>query len=89
MSMSTHVIGFKPPDEKWQKMKAAWDACKAAEIEPPDEVQRFFEYTEPDPNGVEVKLPLADWSRDGAKGVEVYLDQVSKDVKVIRFYNSW
>ena len=35
MSMSTHVVGFHPPDEKWKEMKAAWDACMAANVNPP------------------------------------------------------
>lgn len=29
MGMSMHVVGYKPADEHWKKMKAAWDACAA------------------------------------------------------------
>jgi hypothetical protein len=43
MGMSTHVVGFKPPDEKWRKMKAVWDACEAAGTDPPAAVSKFFE----------------------------------------------
>lgn len=56
MGMSTHVVGFIPPDEKWQKMKAVWDACRAAGVEVPEDVCDFFEGGEPDPAGVEVML---------------------------------
>lgn len=32
MSMSLNVMGFKPPDEKWKQMKAAYEACCAAGV---------------------------------------------------------
>ena len=35
MSTTLYVWGIKPPDEKWLKMKAAYDACKAADVEFP------------------------------------------------------
>lgn len=97
MGMSTHVVAFKPPGEKWQQMKAVWDACRAAGVEVPDEVERYFEYDGPDPVGVEVKRAdlinsgaLYDWN-DGphASGYEVDVTKLPKDVTVIRFYNSW
>jgi hypothetical protein len=42
MSMSMHVIGFVPPDGTWAQMKAIWDACQAAGVSLPDEVEDFF-----------------------------------------------
>jgi len=42
MSMSTHVIGFRLPDEKWKQMKAIWDAYDAANLDIPDEVFDYF-----------------------------------------------
>lgn len=89
MSMSTHVIGFAPPDEKWQAMKAIWDSCKAAKIDPPKEVEKFFDYQEPDPAGVEVKIPALEWSDDCREGFEIDVEKIPAHVKVIRFYNSW
>lgn len=56
MSMSTHVIGIKPPDETWKKMKTAWEACEAAGIDPPKEVLAFFDHVKPDERGVVVDL---------------------------------
>ena len=47
MGMSSHVTGFKLPDEKWKKMKAIYDACKVANISPPQEVNEFFDYSPP------------------------------------------
>jgi len=91
MSMSTHVIGFRPADEEWQKMRAAWEACKSAGVEPPREVDRFFNGEPPDPAGVEV--PLGDavtaYRADMQEGFEVHLDKLPPGLKVIRFYNSW
>lgn len=92
MGMSTHVIGFKPADEKWHQMKAIWDNCKAAGISIPDQVEKFFEYETPDDNGVQVELEdvaATEWSNEWAVGYEVDVTKLPKDVTVIRFYNSW
>jgi hypothetical protein len=32
MSMSTYILGYKPTDEKWKEMKAAWDAWKKTKV---------------------------------------------------------
>lgn len=89
MSMSTHVIGFKPPDAKWKKMKEVWDACEKAGIDPPKEVSEFFNYENPDENGVEVELDAAEWGDDGRQGYEIEVSKLPKGVTIIRFYNSW
>ncbi len=87
--MSTHVIGFKPPDEKWAAMKKIYDSCKEAGIHPPQEVNKFFDYQDPDPNGVEVEIPHSEWSDDMETGIEICIDKIPKDVKIVRFYNSF
>jgi hypothetical protein len=89
MGMSTHVKGFVPPDERWQKMKAVRDACIAAGIEMPDEVDEFFGGEDPDPQGQEVEIPHQDWQDDHRQGIEVKTEDIPERVKVIRFYNSW
>ena len=94
MGMGTFVIGIKPPDERWQKMKRVWDACIAADIPVPDVVGAFFisDEEEPDPAGVMVELPpnaVREWSGKEAEGFEVVLSDVPSDVTIIRFYNSW
>jgi hypothetical protein len=94
MGMSTHIEGVKPPDEKWKKMKAAYDACSAAGVEPPPEVEKFFGGEEPDPLGVVVRIEgtaaVLDYApHDCAEGFEVHIDKLPKDVKVIRFWNSY
>lgn len=90
MSMSTYVVGIKPPDDKWKKMKAVYDACKNAGIETPDEVDEFFNYEIPDQAGVVVEIDeLREWEEDTSDGYEIDIEKLPKDVKVLRFYNSW
>lgn len=93
MGMSTHVIGFKPPDDRWKAMKAARDACVAADVEIPEEISDFFEDQEPDEAGVEVQLDEAEgvkeYRADGADGFELEVAKLPKDVKIVRFYNSY
>lgn len=91
MGMSTHVIGFKPPDQKWKDMKAIWDTCNKADIEVPEDVGDFFGWEEPDVRGVETEIPMEEWQDiDGAgMGYEIEVAKIPKGVKFLRFYNSW
>lgn len=89
MSMSTHVIGFVPPDEKWKQMKVIWDACSKADIALPGEVEEFFDGEEPSEKGQEVEIPYSKWSDENRQGIEVEINKLPKNVKLIRFYNSW
>ena len=89
MGMSMFVTGFWPPDEKWQQMKAAWDACAAAGVPVPEEVEDFFGGEAPDPAGVEVDLPVRH-STDGSSELwEVDVAAIPEAVTVIRFSNTW
>jgi hypothetical protein len=87
--MSTHIIGFRPPDEKWKKMKEVWDRCNELKIEPPKEVKDFFQGEEPDPNGIEVNIPTRKWENEYGSGFEIMIKDIPKDIEIIRFYNSW
>ncbi len=89
MGMSTHIIGFRAPDEEWQKMKSVWDACKAAEIDPPDDVHDFFDGGSPSEHGMEIVLPTQKWTDRSSKGIEIAIADIPKAVTHIRFYNSW
>ena len=96
MSMSTHVAGFKPPDEKWRQMKAVYDTCHAAGIDAPTEVLEFFNYVPPDDKGVRVEKEslincgaLEPWSARDSQGFQLVVAKLPADVKVVRFYNSW
>jgi hypothetical protein len=93
MGMSTHVVGFRPPDEKFKAMKRIWDACDAASIEAPEEVREFFGHCDPDEAGVEVDLEkrgcVRPFNDDSQEGFEVDIAKLPKDVTIIRFWNSW
>ena len=91
--MSSHIMGIKPPDEKWKKMKAIWDSCTAAGIDVPEEVSEFFGDEEPDDAGVEVGLGeeegVTDYEADCREGFEVDLSKLPADVKIVRFWNAY
>lgn len=92
MGMSTHIVGFRPPDENYFKMKAVWDACAAAGVLVPDEVDIYFDGTEPDPVGMEVDLSsiVEEWAdRDYREGLQFDVEKIPSGVRYIRFYNSW
>ena len=96
MSMSTHVIGFKPPDDIWKKMKAVWESCQEAGVEPPEKVSIFFDYEPPDEAGVEISErdlekagAIREYREEMRDGYEILIDKLPKDVKIIRVYNSY
>ena len=93
MSMSTCIVGFKPPDKKWKAMKAVWDACEQAKVDPPKVVEEFFNFYPPDDKGVEVEIQkdpcCEEWRAEGSEGFEIDVKKLPQDVTVIRFYNSW
>lgn len=93
MSMSTHVVGFRTADEKWEHMKAIWVACRKVGVPPPDAVLNFFHHEFPDKPGCEVSLgdALKSWEdKCGDKdGYEVDVTKLPHDVNTLRFYNSY
>lgn len=91
MGMSTHVVGYTPPDARWQAMADLYDACKKAKVEVPEEVMAFFNYGPPDSAGVEVDLRkvVTVWKDDYREGFELEVAKIPSSVKTIRFYNSW
>lgn len=65
MSMSTHVVGFRPADEKWEQMKTIWLACTKAGIGAPEEVLDFFKHEDPiGKPGIEISIDnaLKEWA---------------------------
>lgn len=91
MGMDTHVVGFRPPDKEWLKMKAVYDACTAAKIEIPEVVDDFFGNEEPDPVGVEVDIDscVSEYNAECRDGYEIHIDKIPKGVSIIRVYNSY
>ncbi len=93
MGMSTHVVGFRPPDEKWHSMKKIWDSCTEAGIDIPEEVGKFFDWETPDEAGVEIDLEKTSacrkYNEDMRDGFEIVVAELPPDVKIIRFVNSY
>ena len=95
MGMSTHVVGFKPADAKWKKMKAIYDACVSADVEIPESVDSFFDGDDPNnsPGGVTADLDkskcVTAYKSDDAEGFDVDITKLPKDVTILRFTNSW
>lgn len=92
MSMSTHIKGFRPADEAWKKMKAAWESCEAANVPVPREIEKFFG-DEPPGNkpGIEVDLGKAvtPYREEGVDGFEVDINKLPKGITIVRFFNAY
>jgi len=90
MSISAHLVGFSPPDSEWKAKRKVYDACVAAKVKGPEEVQKFFDWREPDENGVEVEIEdtpaVKEWKSDCQEGYEVEIAKLPANVKVVRFY---
>lgn len=91
MSMSTDVYGIIPPDKKYARMKAIWDACSEAGIEYPEEVSEFFNWEEPCDKGtiIHLKEGVSEYSGDAEDGMDVNLSKLPDGVKILRFVNSY
>lgn len=91
MSMSTHIEGIIPPDDKFKKMMEIFNLCSQQGIDPPEEVWKFFNNEDPDPHGTVIRLEdvAEEWGNESASGLQILLEDIPKHVKIIRFYNSW
>jgi hypothetical protein len=95
--MSTHVVAIRPPDDKWRQMKAVWDSCTAAGVDPPEEVADFFNDESPDDAGVIIDLPsygtkhpaVKEYNDEGQCGLEIEISKLPPNVTHVRFINSW
>ena len=93
MGLSWRVTGYRPPNEKWQKMKTIYDACIASDVRPPPQVEEFFAHEAPDDSGVTVQI--MDYGTDTPavkhvrgeywEGLEVHLDNLPDGVNILRF----
>ena len=100
MSSSLYVVGFRPPDEEWQRMKAAYDACKSAGVDPPKKIESFFNHDAPDDAGVLVRMAcdysskerhvsVEDYVENGYQGFTVDLTKLPEGLRYIRFFISY
>ena len=90
MGMSTSAVGFKPADEKWNSMKAVWEACEKAGTAIPEEVEDYFEGEPPeDKPGMEVDLgdSCQEWQGESSDGYEIDITKLPEGVRFIRVIN--
>lgn len=88
--MSTHIVGFRPPDDQWARMKGVYRSCQSAGVPIPKAVLDFFDGEDPkDLPGKEVPIKAEPWRDEGREGYQVDLTKLPKDVRYLRFYNSW
>lgn len=93
MSVTTCIVGYHPPNEKWEKMRAVWDACKAADQEVPEDVDAFFGGEAPEDIGVRVWLEgteaCREYSGQDEEGYEIDLAKLPEHITHIRVVRSW
>jgi len=90
------IRGIIPTDEKYKKMKAIWDNCKALGISVPIEICDFF--VDPEPcaqvyaEGMAAKLPansIKTIDRNSSNSYIVDLRKIPEDIKLIVFEISY
>lgn len=93
MGQSLNVVGVRKADEHWKKLKAVYDACVVAHIDPPDEVERFFNWRRPrddeEEQEVDIRFSVKQWQGDNATGYEIDLEKIPVGIRILRVYNSW
>lgn len=100
MSMSTYVQAFRDFDGNFQKMMDIKNFCESQGVSLPREVEEYFgKYSLDDEPYIreqmsEVELPKGcktegDDSRVNGRYIEIDVTKLPKDIKKIRFTNSW
>lgn len=56
MSTNVYFRGIKAPTEEYRKKVAAYKALKDADLDIPEELRNYFDYSEPNEDGQSVKI---------------------------------
>jgi hypothetical protein len=93
MGMSTYVTFITPAtDPTFIKMKAAYDACVAANVPLPNEVEDYFNHDAPSAKlevQVEDGVHYHQYSKDTYDHIDVFVGKIPEGVSIIRFTNSY
>lgn len=94
MGMSSHVVGYFEANEEYRKKAAAFAACAAAGVDPPDSLRNHDPgEVGPDAPGPMLELhnhrAVKKYQRDRQTGFEIDLEKLPEGVRYLRFYNSW
>lgn len=94
MGMSMHIVGIVTPTEEYKKKVEAYYACENAGIPIPEALETYFHGEPPNPKGMELRM-------EGHESVEKFSDsypregftvdltKIPKNIRFIRFYNSY
>jgi len=93
MSMSTHIQGLRDIDGKLKKMLEVKKACEDAGILYPKELQDYFggcaeearEYLIDEMR--DITIPTTAYQAEGKEGLEIKVEDIPKECKIIRFYS--
>ena len=93
MGVHTYVVGIRPADAEFERMRKVYESCLQANVMIPGVVEEFFEWQPPDDKGVLIDLGgyacRKEYSKDNSNGIEIDLEKLPKDIKIIRFINSY
>jgi len=97
MCMSTHIVGVRDLDGKFEGMLAIKRACDKAEVEYPAAVEDYFgepEFSEDELRSIMSEIDIEGavtqvYLQDGVDTWEVTLSKLSDEVKAVRFSNSY
>jgi hypothetical protein len=97
MSMSTYIQAFRDFDSKWNEMMKIKLLCDKNKISYPKEVSDYFgeeaeesqSYLEQELNKIDTKKWTKEWNEDSRQGFEIEVKDIPKEVKTIRFVNSY
>lgn len=85
MDVSVKVVGVtNNQDPQFKQMFAVYQACKAADVEIPDAVIDYFDDEEPNPDGLEVAIPVEKSSGEMKYFYDFNIKKLPKNVESIR-----
>lgn len=88
MGMSTHVYGIRDMDGKYKKMMEVKQFCDSRGVSYPEEVRLYFGH-KTESEMLEMEIPSTEYLDDSSQGIEIEVKDIPKEVKTIRFVNSY
>jgi len=97
MGMSMHITAIREEDEQYRKMAAAYEACQAAGVSLPKEVEDYFDDAPPSGGpavalqtfGKDKHRAVSEYKGDMEEGFTVDLRCLPERTVKLRFYCVW
>lgn len=83
------IRAYNQPDDKTEKMTEAYLACEAAGVQPPLQVEEYFDWEKPTPYGIprsgnpKQLSSVEEINEAGFNGFAIKIDELPKDLKTI------